>query len=419
MGSSTAGRAAARALRISIFDGVLAALMAGASESYFGACAVSLGHADTQLALLATLPLFAGAVAQAFSGPLLLVFGSRRRLVATGALVQAFTHLGFIAISLTSVHSFPVLLALVSVYFISGMLTVPAWGAWMGALTEHCDRERYFALRSTCVSISMLAAFLWGGYRLRAGVAANDLSHAYAWLFGVGFVARLGSTWMLLRQPDPTPLLRDSLARMRARTRAAVRSEGFRLPLVLGLWMLGAHISIPFYAPYMLKTLALGYQGFALVCAAQLVVKAIAFPFTHHIANRYGLHRLLIGSMAMAAVVAFAWGTLTTVRGLLVAQALSGAAWAGYEFASFQLLLRSGRASQRVEFLAMAASFGGLMQLAGAVLGSLLLAQLHLHYREVFLVSALGRALPLLLFVPVLVDGRALFGSRSRTLARD
>jgi MFS family permease len=419
MGSSTAGRAVARALRISIFDGVLAALMAGASESYFGACAVSLGHADTQLALLATLPLFVGAVAQAFSGPLLLLFGSRRRLVAAGAIVQAFTHLGFIAISLASVHSFPLLLALVLVYFVSGMVTVPAWGAWMGTLTEHCDRERYFALRSTCVSVSMLTAFLWGGYRLRAGVASNDLAHAYAWLFGVGFVARLGSTCMLLRQPDPTPVLRDSLARMLARTRSAVRSEGFRLPLVLGLWMLGAQISIPFYAPYMLKTLSLGYQGFAILCAVQLVVKAMAFPFTHRIANRYGLQRLLVGSMAMAAVVAFSWGTLTTTLGLIMAQALSGAAWAGYEFASFQLLLRSGRASQRVEFLAMAASFGGLMQLAGALLGSFLLAQLHLHYREVFLVSAVGRALPLLVFVPVLVDGRTVFNSRARALVRD
>ena len=43
-----------RALRISIVDGILFALMLGASESYFGACAVSLGHGDTALALLAT-----------------------------------------------------------------------------------------------------------------------------------------------------------------------------------------------------------------------------------------------------------------------------------------------------------------------------------------------------------------------------
>src|SRR5262245_63517623 len=91
-----------RALRISILDGVLFALMVGASESYFGACAVSLGHGNTALALLATLPLFAGSMAQAFSGPLVLWLGTRKRLVALGAFVQALSHLGLIAVSALS-----------------------------------------------------------------------------------------------------------------------------------------------------------------------------------------------------------------------------------------------------------------------------------------------------------------------------
>ena len=43
----------------------------------------------------------------------------------------------------------------------------------MGALTEHRNRERYFAIRSTCLSVSMLGAFLWAGYHLRDGAAAQ------------------------------------------------------------------------------------------------------------------------------------------------------------------------------------------------------------------------------------------------------
>jgi branched-subunit amino acid ABC-type transport system permease component len=54
----------------------------------------------------------------------------------------------------------------------------------------------------------------------------------------------------------------------------------------------------------------------------------------------------------------------------------------------------------------MSASLGGLMQLAGALLGSYLLAKLGLRYREVFLVSALGRALPLLMVLPLLFERR-------------
>jgi hypothetical protein len=296
------------------------------------------------------------------------------------------------------------------------MAISPAWGAWMGALTEQRDRERYFAVRSTCVSIAMLAAFVWAGLHLRDGAAVHDLSHTYALLFSVGLVARLGSTAMLIKQADPWPATRDSLKRVLARTRLAVRSEGFRWPILLALWLFGAHVSIPFYAPYMLKTLGIGYEGFALLCAVQLLTKSLAFPFACRVATRLGLERMLAFAIGLTSMTTYLWGSQTSLATLVLAQALSGVAWASYDFASFQLLLRSAKPSQRVEFLAMSASLGGFMQLSGALLGSFLLARLGLRYRELFLVSAGLRALPLLLIVPAALDRRA---ERSRELARD
>jgi MFS family permease len=106
--------------------------------------------------------------------------------------------------------------------------------------------------------------------------------------------------------------------------------------------------------------------------------------------------------------VAFVWGADRSIVGLVAGQVLSGAAWATYEFSSFQLLLRSARPRERVEFLATSASLVGLMQLCGSFVGSLLLSRFHLQYREVFLVSSLARALPLLaFFVPAKSRQRA------------
>jgi MFS family permease len=414
---SPVSRSVDRALRISIVDGVLFALMVGVSESYFGACAVALGHGDTALALLTTLPLFAGAVGQAFTSPLVLYLGSRKRLVATGALVQALSHLGLVALAALALPSFWLLLGLIILYYVSGMIIQPAWGAWMGELTERRDRERFFALRSTCMSVSMLSAFVWAGYQLRDGAAHHDVSRTYAWLFGLGFVARFASSALLYRQPDPLPVRRDTLRRVLARTRSAVKGDRFQIALLLGVWMLGAQISIPFYAPYMLKTLSLGYEGYALVCALQLLSKAAAFPCMRWLSRRVGLRHMLAGSMVAAALVALSWGVAQSIPGLFFAQILSGVAWAAYEFASFQVLLQNARPKQRVEFLAMAASFGGLMQLSGALLGSMLLARGGMHYRDVFIVSALARALPVLAFLPWAVVKRQLAAARERLVA--
>jgi hypothetical protein len=151
----------------------------------------------------------------------------------------------------------------------------------------------------------------------------------------------------------------------------------------------------------MLKTLALGYDGFALLCAVQLVAKSLVFPFVHRAAARIGLARLLSGSVATLSLVAWLWGTARHMPGLVVAQTLSGAAWAVFEFSSFQLLLRGARPTYRVEFLAMAASLGGLLQLVGALFGSLLLTYGHFSYVDIFRVSAVGRFLPLLVLVPL------------------
>jgi MFS family permease len=393
-----------RALGLSIIDGILFALMVGASESYFGACAVALGHTDTALAMLATLPLFAGALCQAATGPLVLWLGSRKRVVVLGAFIQAFSHLGLIAVAWHGAPAFGPLLALVVLYFVSGMLIAPAWGAWMGGLTEHCDRQRFFAIRSGCVSAAMVVAFVWAGYHLRDAALSHQLSQTYAFLFGIGFVARLASMAVLIAQPDPNATPRDSLRRVLARTRAAVRGDGFRLALGLGLLTLGAQVSIPFYAPYMLKTLALGYDGFARMVAVQLVARALFFPVAHRVAAQVGLERMLVTSVGFIALVAWIWGGTADMTALLVAQFLSGIAWACYEFASFQLLLRSARPTYRVEFLAVAASLGGIMQLTGALVGSWLLTRMGLSYRGVFLVSALARCLPLFLLLPMLYE---------------
>lgn len=398
-----ASRTRDRALVFSVLDGMLHALMLGVSESYFGACAVALGHTDTALAILVTLPLFAGAVAQAFTGPLVLLLGSRKRLVVTGAVVQALSHLGLIAVTWLGVSSLLPLLALVLVYFVSGMVIVPAWGAWMGTLTEDVDRHRYFAIRSALLSGALLCGFMWGGFHLHGEGALHGVSHAYAALFTVGFVARAFSCVALLLQHEPPAAPRDSLLRVLARTRSALRGDGRRLALALALLMFGAHLSIPFYAPYMLKTLALGYDGFAILCGIQLLVKAITLWFAHRIAARFGLARMLIASIATVSLVAFLWGGPANVPGVLVvAQVLSGVAWASYEFASFQLLLGASKPAHRVEFLAFAASLGGFGQLAGALCGSFLLTQLHFAYRDVFHVSAVVRVLPLFLLMPLL-----------------
>src|SRR5688572_20110365 len=148
-----------RSLRISIIEGCLHAVMVGVSESYLGALAVQLGHKDLALALLVTLPLLVGSIAQLSASALVRALGTRKRAVLLLASVQAAVHLGLVVIAVFEVNSFLALLAVKSLYWASGMAIGPAWNAWMGSLTKDIDRSRYFALRSGMVQIALLIAY--------------------------------------------------------------------------------------------------------------------------------------------------------------------------------------------------------------------------------------------------------------------
>lgn len=97
---------------------------------------------------------------------------------------------------------------------------------------------------------------------------------------------------------------------------------------------------------------------------------------------------------ALVALVAWLWSRGTTFDDLVVAQVMSGVAWGAFEYASYQLLLTSARPALQVEFLSLANSIIGTAQLSGTLVGASMLSTAQLGYDDVFLVSAIGRALP-------------------------
>jgi MFS family permease len=382
-----------RALWVSILEGALHAVMLGTAESYLGAFAVELGHGPEALALLATVPLLVGALSQLFCSPLALLVGGQKRLVVIAAALQAVSAGGFMFVAATEDRRLSALLSAKVLFWVAGGLTAPGWGAWMANLTSRVSRTRYFAIRSGVVHVALLAAFLGAGQLLE--VSAEERMQAFFALFAVGLGARLLSSVLLFVQAGPDALEAEvpSLAEL---------SRGFqvskwRVPAYLSLLMCGAHVAVPFFTPYMLIDLELDYRTFAWLSALSIFTKAVTFPLGHRFAARFGLKGILASSGFLVAVVPAIWAMTPSMSGLVFAHLLGGVAWALVEYSSFQLLLDASPARVRAEFLALSGALSGAAQLAGAALGAYLLSQRLLSYREVFALSAIARALPLVL----------------------
>jgi MFS family permease len=395
---------AQRGLRISVIDGCLYAVMVGASESYVAAMAVELGHRDTALALLLTLPMLIGSLCQLLAGPIVALLGARKRLVLIAAYLQATSVLGLYLIAEHGVRELWPLLLVDTLYFVCALILGPAWGAWMANLTEGRQRERYFARRSGWLQVWLLFSFVAAGLALQnAGDDPAAKLHTFAVLHLCGFVFRLFSASMLALQPDlEVSAERRNLRQSVAAIRTALHTAEFGVPAYLALLMLGTHIAVPFFTPYMLRDLQLDYATYASLTAVPIVVKALLFPALHPLSQRYGMRKVLVWSAAGVVTAPALWVVLDTVPGLVLVQMLSGLAWGGLEFASFQLLLSSARPDCRVEYLSIASTMSSTTQLIGGLGAGLLRTQLGWSYATLFMLSSLGRGLALLWIVGAL-----------------
>jgi len=387
-----------RTLWWSVADGVLHAVMLGLSESYMGALAVELGHQDTALALLATVPPLLGALSQLLSPWLVLRLGSRKRLVVLGALTQGLSHLALIALAVFEIRGlFWFILAKVA-FWVAGMVIAPPWNAWFGSLTDRVDRGRYLLGRTLACHLALLMSFLWAGWYLQAGRPKRVLVH-YAVLFTWALVARSISALTLALHADPDPPMSGTVP-VKGRLLRALSGGPWKLAIAIGLLQLGAHVSVPFFTPYMLRTLRMELDTFAQLTSITIVTKALCLPVWSLVTRRFGLAAAMSMSVAGVAVVPAAWVWATTMPDLIWVHVLGGLTWSGFEYVSFQLLLGGTPKHISVEFFSLSSALAGVMQLVGSLVGSLILRG-GADYHAVFLLSSVLRAVPLLLLTPV------------------
>lgn len=387
-----------RTLRLSIVDGVLHAAMVGVSESFLGALAVELGHEAAALALLTTFPLVVGALAQLASPALARRVGGAERLVVLSAVGQALSHLALLAVTLSGTGALlPLLLAKI-LFWVTGSLVGPAWGAWITDLTRGVDRSTYLARRTGIVHSGLLVVFVLGGAFIEQGREALSgeggqvVLQRLAILQVAGLIFRLGSAFALAKkEPMKRRLLQLAVANTAPRPRYGVAL------FMAGVWC-AVCMTTPFFTPYMLGDLGLDYAAFTVLMAAAVLARALVAPLLGKVAARVGLSALMITGALGIAITPLLWAVTASYVALLGAQLFSGAAWAAYELASFQLLVASAGERARLRFLAVAACMATSAGVVGALLGALLLDRFALSYQALFGWNTLVRAVPLAAF---------------------
>lgn len=391
-----------RDLRASLADGAGWGGMVGFGETYFPAFALAVGLGELMAGLVASLPLLAGGIMQTISPRAVRRFGSHKQWVVCCATIQAVTFLPLVLAAYWGHIGGAALLWIVGVYWAAGLATGPAWNTWIGTIVPRTLRAGFFASRTRASQAAILLGFLLGGIVLQWTSANSRVLTAFAALFAVAGLCRLGSVWMLTRHSEPTPIpekMREIPWRQMRRHLAAC--SGGQLLVYLVVVQAAVQMSGPYFAPFMLEKLQFSYGAYVALISIGYLAKVIALPAWGRLSQRLGAHRLLwIGGIGIVPISA-GWILSQNLTYLLVWQVVSGAMWGAYELAFFLLFFESIAEEERTSLLTVYNLFNSTAWVAGSLVGGLILFTCGTSYHGylwIFGLSSLGRllALPLL-----------------------
>jgi MFS family permease len=393
-----------RSLRFSMLESASFSVMVGSAEGYFQAFAVFLKATVFQVGLAGTLPLSIASVVQLFSGPMLRLSRTRRRLAVGAGALRTSLFVPLALVPFMGPGRIWILLLLLCLYFSFIYLPTPAWTAWMGDLVDDSQRGRFFGRRNSIGSLTSLAASVLTGIVLQA--CAADPLPGFLLVFGFAFLGSLCAATSLSLQYDPAGEHHgQSDQSISSFSRELARTNYGRFVVLNFLVYFGAYISSPFVVPFMLNELGFSYLQFMAAISLVSLFRFLAMPMWGALGDRFGNKKTLALSTFLICLTPFTWLLARSFALVCLVQVVGAFAWAGYEIAALSFAydaMPAAKVTRQTSFLLL---FRGAAVITGGLAGGALLPHVRLlgsPSLAIFLVSGFFRLVfvfPMLFFI--------------------
>ncbi|MGE3760525.1 MAG: MFS transporter, partial [Pseudobdellovibrionaceae bacterium] len=205
----------------------------------------------------------------------------------------------------------------------------------------------------------------------------SAVEYAFAGVFFMAAFSRLASVLVLRKHPyvegwlsfrsQPRFRLRDSLVDM---LRGQKQRKFFAF---LFLFNIAVYISGPFVTPFLLAQLHLTYDKYMWALAALLTSKVMVMPLVNRSIEKFGVSRTFAFSALALSPMPAAWVWLDSYYQVLILQAMSGAAWAGFEVSLMVIFFKNLRLEQKTQILTAYNLFNATAIIIGGLIGAKLL----------------------------------------------
>lgn len=380
-------------VKLSHFEGGLYALMVASTESFLFYYAVKQNVSALELAILTTLPLFLGALAQFFVPKLI----SEKHLGAGIVWSMVVQIIGVCGILYNVAYQFHYLslLAFTCIHFIGGLLSNPLWIDWASRIIPRRNFRKYMAGRSSYTWYLILFFYI-----AMAMFAQFTDWFKLVYIFAIGAVARLcslGLQTLIIRGEFSSKLKAEAMARSKNHEHVTPHEmpkdlkEYIRTFIIwTAIFKFGTNVSSPFFVPYMLDELELSMIHYVILSSIPFFGRALFFNRWGKAGKSYSAFFGIQLTMLYIAFTPLVWIMTKSYFALIILEIIAGIAWGGFELNQVLMIQNfvdhSMKEGSRV-LLGIHMALSNFFGVVGAITGAMLL-EAKFSFHEVFWLSS-------------------------------
>jgi len=361
-------------LNNSIKDGAFASAMGGITSTYITPFALQLGANNSEVGFVNSVPQLLSTVVQSFSGKYI-DRKNRKKITNNFALISrvllvpiALIPFIFINFKITS------LIILLALSQSTASISNLAWSSWMGDLVPEKIRGRYFGKRNMIASITAFITTLLGGWIL--GLYNGD--YGFAIIFLLATIFGLLSNYFLNKIPEPSYFMYKHKGHkislyMKDFLKDLKKYRNFsKFTLHMSLITFAVNLAGPFFIIYMLDSIKIGYQWYAVATAASVITTILMQPYWGKLADKFGDKTIMSVCNILIIFYPFFFLFVRNPIDIILVNLYSGFAWSGFDLTSFNYLLDITPPEKRPAYIGNYKFMTGLALFAGPLIGGFL-----------------------------------------------
>lgn len=412
--------------RISITEGAAANVMDGAGSRYITPYALAIGANNTQIGLLTSIPSLLGNLSQLFSSKAIEKY-SRKKIIVISVFLQALMWIPMIAVGFLFFNkglnhglSATLMIVFYTLFIIFGAFLSPAWNSLMKDVVTK-DIGKYFGKKNKIGGAVSLGVMLLCGFVLNHFQGTNNLFLGFLILFGVAFISRLVSGYLVTKYHEPKlKYEKDYYFSFWQFLKKIPQSNFGKFTVFIALINFGTAIASPFFAVYMLKDLGFNYTIWTVIVISSSISSFFFMPLWGKLADKYGNLKILRSTGIFIPFVPIVWlltpliikiNPIVVIVYLFAAEFISGLIWAGFNLSTVNFIYDAVTRQRVALCVAYFNILNGFGVFIGATLGGVL-ASMNINILGmnslllIFLLSGITRFIIYIVMMPKIKEVR-------------